>query len=95
MIVLYFLQWFLFSSGKDKQVLREDLDVVDSGRYSEYAWGKKSFDETIMSLKGKLDSWYNAVQNSNEEKKVKPFIHWLVAHMCFKFGFMSVVAIWL
>ncbi|XP_062100633.1 uncharacterized protein LOC133806559 [Humulus lupulus] len=71
--VLYFVQWFLLSSRKEKQVMREDLDAVNNGCYSEYAWGKKSFDETIMSLKGKLDSWYNAVQNSNEEKKVKPY----------------------
>ncbi|XP_062075133.1 uncharacterized protein LOC133779156 [Humulus lupulus] len=71
--VLYFVQWFLLSSRKEKQVMREDLDVLDSGRYSENAWGKKSFDETIISLKGKLDSWYNAIQNSNEEKKVKPY----------------------
>ncbi|KAM6558883.1 hypothetical protein CsatA_028122 [Cannabis sativa] len=55
--VLYFVEWFLLSGTKHKNVPKSILDVVDSGRYNEFAWGRSSFELTISSLKGKLDSW--------------------------------------
>ncbi|KAM6595906.1 hypothetical protein CsatA_006430 [Cannabis sativa] len=51
--VLYFVEWFLLSGTKHKNVPRSILDVVDSGRYNEFAWGRSSFELTISSLKGK------------------------------------------
>ncbi|XP_060969505.1 uncharacterized protein LOC133036785 [Cannabis sativa] len=42
---------FLLSNTPDKEVSRFVLDVVDSGRWDEYCWGRESFELTIDSFK--------------------------------------------
>ncbi|KAM6576322.1 hypothetical protein CsatB_028159 [Cannabis sativa] len=63
MAVLYFIRCFLLSNTPDKEVSRFDLDVVDSGRWDEYCWGRESFELTIDSFKGRIqhDGWYRAL----------------------------------
>ncbi|XP_060973991.1 uncharacterized protein LOC133039174 [Cannabis sativa] len=67
--VLYFVEWFLLSGTKHKNVPKSILDVVDSGRYNEFAWGRSSFELTISSLKGKLDSWVEGVRKARSSGK--------------------------
>ncbi|KAM6579937.1 hypothetical protein CsatA_003711 [Cannabis sativa] len=66
---LYFVEWFLLSGTKHKNVPKSILDVVDSGRYNEFAWGRSSFELTISSLKGKLDSWVEGVRKAKSSGK--------------------------
>ncbi|XP_060973327.1 uncharacterized protein LOC133028955 [Cannabis sativa] len=54
MVVLYFIQCFLLSNTHDKEVSRFDLDVVDSGRWDKYCWGRESFELTIDSFKRRI-----------------------------------------
>ncbi|XP_060974751.1 uncharacterized protein LOC133039811 [Cannabis sativa] len=42
---------FLLSNTPDKEVSRFVLDIVDSGRWDEYCWGRESFELTIDSFK--------------------------------------------
>lgn len=52
--MLYFLTMFLFTSPKDKFVIKKYLDIVDAGLYNEYCWGSDLFSLTLESVKGKL-----------------------------------------
>ncbi|KAM6556096.1 hypothetical protein CsatB_003115 [Cannabis sativa] len=65
--VLYFVQCYLFGGPPGKVVSSEEIDVVDSGRYNEFGWGKHCFDITMHSLKGKIDSGYKRVLRSDED----------------------------
>ena len=49
--VLYFLEMFLFSDQKNQIVSKQNLDLVASGSFQTYAWGKDVFDFTLDSLK--------------------------------------------
>lgn len=49
--VLYFIEWFLLSGTKSKNVPQYILDIVDSGLYNDFPWGRRSFEVTISSLK--------------------------------------------
>ncbi|KAM6562747.1 hypothetical protein CsatB_022745 [Cannabis sativa] len=69
LVVLYFVEWFLLSGTKHKNVPKSILDVVDSGRYNEFAWGRSSFELTISSWKGKLDSWVEGVRKARSSGK--------------------------
>ncbi|KAM6543113.1 hypothetical protein CsatB_007560 [Cannabis sativa] len=60
--VLLFVGWSL-----GKAVSIEEIDVVDSGRFNEFGWGKHFFDMTIQSLKGKIDSGLRKVVRSDED----------------------------
>ncbi|KAM6588213.1 hypothetical protein CsatA_010818 [Cannabis sativa] len=65
--VLYFVQCYLLGGPPGKVVSFEEIDVVDSGRYNEFGWGKHCFDITMHSLKGKIDSGYKRVVRSDED----------------------------
>ncbi|KAM6556519.1 hypothetical protein CsatB_003538 [Cannabis sativa] len=65
--VLYFVQCYLLGGPPGKVVSSEEIDVVDSGRYNEFGWGKHCFDITMHSLKGKIDSGYKRVVRSDED----------------------------
>ncbi|CAN4102054.1 unnamed protein product [Withania somnifera] len=52
--VLYFIHTFLFSTLKCKNISREDFELVESGAYETYPWGKAVFEATLKSMKGKL-----------------------------------------
>ncbi|KAK4709890.1 hypothetical protein R3W88_004403 [Solanum pinnatisectum] len=55
--ILYFVQTDIFSGGKyTKKVPRLHFYLVESGLYSKFPWGKKSFYLLIKSLSKKLDS---------------------------------------
>ncbi|KAM6548018.1 hypothetical protein CsatB_019694 [Cannabis sativa] len=53
--VLYFVQCYLLGGPPGKVVSSEEIDVVDSGQYNEFGWGKHCFDITMHSLKGILN----------------------------------------
>ena len=44
----------LFTSPKDKFVIKEYLDIVDGGQFNEYCWGRDVFSFTVESMKGKM-----------------------------------------
>lgn len=52
--VLYFIHTFLFSTVSRKHISRDDFELVDSGAYESYPWGKAVFKATLKSMKGKL-----------------------------------------
>lgn len=52
--VLYFIHTFLFSTVSRKHISRDDFELVDSGAYATYPWGKAVFKATLKSVKGKL-----------------------------------------
>lgn len=52
--VLYFIHTFLFSTVSRKHISRDDFELVDSGAYETYPWGKAVFKATLKSVKGKL-----------------------------------------
>ena len=45
---------FLFTSPKDKFVIKEYLDIVDAGLFNEYCWGRDVFSFIVKSMKGKM-----------------------------------------
>ncbi|XP_060968825.1 uncharacterized protein LOC133036291 [Cannabis sativa] len=51
----FWAKCFLLSNTPDKEVSRFVLDVVDSGRWDEYCWGRESFELTIDSFKGRIE----------------------------------------
>lgn len=57
LVVLFFIEWFVLSGTKSKNVPQSILDIIDSGLYNEFPWGCRSFEVIISSLKGKMDSW--------------------------------------
>ncbi|KAM6567464.1 hypothetical protein CsatA_026592 [Cannabis sativa] len=65
--ILYFVQCYLLGGPPGKVISLEEIDVVDSGRYNEFGWGKHCFDITIHSLKGKIDSGLKRVVRSDED----------------------------
>ncbi|XP_059297853.1 uncharacterized protein LOC132050561 isoform X10 [Lycium ferocissimum] len=52
--VLYFIHTFLFSTVNRKQISRDEIELVESGAYETYPWGKVVFKATLESMKGKL-----------------------------------------
>ena len=52
--IFYFVMIYLFTSLKDKSVIKEYLDIVDAGLFNEYCWGKDIFSFTLESMKGKM-----------------------------------------
>lgn len=48
---LYFLHHFLLTSSTDCQILKGDLDLLDSDEFDKYPWGKEVFKFTIDSMK--------------------------------------------
>ncbi|KAJ8552999.1 hypothetical protein K7X08_020392 [Anisodus acutangulus] len=52
--VLYFIHTFLFSTVNCKHISRDDFELVESGAYETYPWGKAVFKATLESIKGKL-----------------------------------------
>ena len=52
--VLYFVMMYLFTSPKDKFVIKKYLDIVDVGLFNEYCWGRNVFSLIVESIKGKM-----------------------------------------
>ena len=52
--VFYFIVMCLFSSPKDKFILKEYLDIVDAGLFNEYCWGRDVFSFTLEFMKEKM-----------------------------------------
>ncbi|KAM3267599.1 hypothetical protein P3S67_032228 [Capsicum chacoense] len=52
--VLYFIHTFLFSTVKRKHITRGDFELVESGAYETYPWGKAVFKAIMKAMKGKL-----------------------------------------
>lgn len=52
--VLYFIHTFLFSTVKRKHITRDDFELVESGEYETYPWGKAVFKAIMKAMKGKL-----------------------------------------
>ncbi|KAM3376475.1 hypothetical protein P3S68_015190 [Capsicum galapagoense] len=52
--VLYFIHTFLFSTVKHKHITRDDFELVESGAYETYPWGKAVFKAIMKAMKGKL-----------------------------------------
>ncbi|KAM6571188.1 hypothetical protein CsatA_015268 [Cannabis sativa] len=66
--VLYFVQCYLLGGPPGNVVSCEEIDVVDSGRYNEFGWGKHCFDITMHSLKGILN-WPKLPKDKEGEVK--------------------------
>ncbi|XP_060974724.1 uncharacterized protein LOC133039788 [Cannabis sativa] len=64
----YLISCFLLSNTPDKEVSRFVLDVVDSGRWDEYCWGRESFELTIDSFKGRIE---HGIIMKNRKLKIK------------------------
>ncbi|OIT38662.1 hypothetical protein A4A49_64001, partial [Nicotiana attenuata] len=55
--VLYLIHTFIFSSEKNSTTIpRLHFNLVESGRYSDYPWGIKAFENLIKSISKKMDS---------------------------------------
>ncbi|XP_049401583.1 uncharacterized protein LOC125865429 [Solanum stenotomum] len=55
--ILFFIQTVIFSGERvTKKVPRLHFDLVESGTYSQFPWGKKSFYLLMKSLSKKMDS---------------------------------------
>ena len=54
--VIFFIEVFLLSTGLGKMVSRKTFDVVESGLFNDYPWGKDVFYHTLDFLKGKVGS---------------------------------------
>ncbi|KAM6597285.1 hypothetical protein CsatA_007809 [Cannabis sativa] len=78
--VLYFIQCFLLSNTPDKEVSRFDLDVVDSGRWDEYCWGRESFELTIDSFKGRIQ--HGIIMKNRKAEKGGQYDGWYRALGC-------------
>ncbi|KAH0732204.1 hypothetical protein KY289_003392 [Solanum tuberosum] len=49
--ILFYIHSFILSEEPTKTVIdRKDFDLVESGRYIDYPWGKKAFDLLILHL---------------------------------------------
>ena len=57
--LIYFIEVFLMSSPMEKMVSRRTFDLVESGFYNEYHWGKDVFHLTMEYMKGNLFSSEN------------------------------------
>ncbi|KAM6551588.1 hypothetical protein CsatB_001396 [Cannabis sativa] len=79
--VLYFIECFLLTNTPDKEVSRFDLDVIDSGRWDEYCWGRESFELTIDSFKGRIEHGIK-MKNKKEEKGGQSYDGWYRALGC-------------
>ncbi|XP_059316053.1 uncharacterized protein LOC132066869 [Lycium ferocissimum] len=54
--VLYFIHNYILSGEKRNVVIpRLHFDLVDSGRYKDYTWGKEAFVDLIKSIHNKMD----------------------------------------
>ncbi|XP_059288387.1 uncharacterized protein LOC132041696 [Lycium ferocissimum] len=54
--LLYFIHTYILSGEKNNVVIpRLHFDLVESGRYLDYTWGKKAFDNLVRSLHHKMD----------------------------------------
>ncbi|XP_060180719.1 uncharacterized protein LOC132610441 [Lycium barbarum] len=55
--VLYFIHTYILSNEKNTvKIPRLHFDLVESGRYVDYPWGKKTFNELIKSMTHKMTS---------------------------------------
>ncbi|XP_070042159.1 uncharacterized protein [Nicotiana tomentosiformis] len=55
--LLYFIHTFILSSEKNCTTIpRLHFDLVESGRYSDYPWGKNAFQALVKSISKKMDS---------------------------------------
>ncbi|XP_060200847.1 uncharacterized protein LOC132629132 [Lycium barbarum] len=55
--VLYFIHTYILSNEKNAvKIPRLHFDLVESGRYVDYPWGKKAFNELIKSMTHKMTS---------------------------------------
>ena len=48
---LYVLHHFLLSSSSDSVIPRSDLDMLDSGVFDQFPWGREVYKTTLESLK--------------------------------------------
>ncbi|XP_060210635.1 uncharacterized protein LOC132637585 [Lycium barbarum] len=55
--VLYFIHTYILSNEKNAvKIPRLHFDLVESGKYVDYPWGKKTFNELIKSMTHKMTS---------------------------------------
>ncbi|KAH0686165.1 hypothetical protein KY284_016718 [Solanum tuberosum] len=53
--ILFYIHSFILSEEPTTTVIdRKDFDLVESGRYIDYPWGKKAFDLLILHLNTKI-----------------------------------------
>ncbi|KAM6556292.1 hypothetical protein CsatB_003311 [Cannabis sativa] len=71
---------FLLSNTPDKEVSRFVLDVVDSGRWDEYCWGRESFELTIDSFKGRIE--HGIIMKNRKAEKGGQYDGWYRALGC-------------
>ncbi|XP_059277651.1 uncharacterized protein LOC132031753 [Lycium ferocissimum] len=54
--LLYFIHTYILSGEKNNVVIpRLHFDLVESGRYVDYTWGKEAFDDLVRSIHHKMD----------------------------------------
>ncbi|OIT21275.1 hypothetical protein A4A49_56204, partial [Nicotiana attenuata] len=54
-VVLYFIHTFIFSTEKNAFAIpRKYFDLIESGRYSNYPWGKNAFQYLVKSISKKM-----------------------------------------
>ncbi|KAH0757112.1 hypothetical protein KY290_020605 [Solanum tuberosum] len=55
--ILYFISTFIyFGEKKSSSIPRIHFDLVESGRYNEYPWGKDVFSKLVKSITKKMDA---------------------------------------
>ncbi|WMV08994.1 hypothetical protein MTR67_002379 [Solanum verrucosum] len=53
--ILYYIHTFLMSAEPNRtSINRIEFDFVESGRYMDYPWGKKAFDELVKIINNKI-----------------------------------------
>ncbi|KAM6592648.1 hypothetical protein CsatA_000351 [Cannabis sativa] len=76
----FWAKCFLLSNTPDKEVSRFVLDVVDSGRWDEYCWGRESFELTIDSFKGRIE--HGIIMKNRKAEKGGQYDGWYRALGC-------------
>ncbi|KAL3362739.1 hypothetical protein AABB24_012178 [Solanum stoloniferum] len=55
--IVYFISTFIYSGEKkSSSIPRIQFDLVESGRYNEYPWGKNVFSKLVKSITKKMDA---------------------------------------
>nr|XP_033511139.1 uncharacterized protein LOC104092745 isoform X1 [Nicotiana tomentosiformis]XP_033511140.1 uncharacterized protein LOC104092745 isoform X1 [Nicotiana tomentosiformis]XP_033511141.1 uncharacterized protein LOC104092745 isoform X1 [Nicotiana tomentosiformis]XP_033511142.1 uncharacterized protein LOC104092745 isoform X1 [Nicotiana tomentosiformis] len=51
MALMVFVHHFIFSDANNHGINKDDFDIIESGQYHTYAWGKKSFEDILKTMR--------------------------------------------
>ncbi|XP_062089013.1 uncharacterized protein LOC133795576 [Humulus lupulus] len=88
--LMHFLHNFLLSSSDTNIVPKEDFNIIDSGEFFEFPWGKEVFKATVESLKKRIVVKISKKDsNKDDKKKEKAFYRLLRFPYAFQVWFFE------